>query len=223
MRPRSVHQALREERKLAASDKYKNGTAVKLIPPCWRTVCDGGPSSGLELSCSPSADITASSLGGCRCGWWGSRGRREVGGDGLLRVLARVRGWTHCRGGRRALLPQNSPPSTPLTPQGISRLFWRGPWGPFHHYTHDSLMQQALRRCMGKDGGVGSGGGVVRWSLPACNCFVARRLVSFCRNSTLFSSSVCAHVTSPTQSFNMERHCRMLPRELNRCRKWKKK
>lgn len=56
-------------------------------------------------------------------------------------------GWTHCRSGRDALLPPDSTPSHHH--KGISRLFWRGPWGPFHHYTHDFLMQASPRAMYG--------------------------------------------------------------------------
>lgn len=73
---------------------------------------------------------------------------------GMWRVLARVRGGLIVGASVLPCYPQIHPPLPyPPTPQGISRLFWRGPRGPFHHYTHDSLMQQAPGRCMGKGGG----------------------------------------------------------------------
>lgn len=84
-----------------------------------------------------------SPLGGCRCGWWGCGGCWRVSGVDSLS------GHPSC-----PVTPKFTPPLPyPPTPQGISRLFWRGPRGPFHHYTHDSLMQQAPGRCMGKGGG----------------------------------------------------------------------
>ncbi len=120
---------------------------------CSRPGCDGGPVSGLGVSCSPLADIAGSSLGGMSL-WLMRELRKWGGGDGRLRVLARVRGGLIVGASALPCYPQIHPsPPLPHTPQGISRLFWKGPRGPFHHYTHDSLMQQAPGRCMGKDWG----------------------------------------------------------------------
>lgn len=115
---------------------------------CSRPASDGGLMSGLGLSCSTMADTIGSTAGGMLL-WL-------IGGG----VLARV--GLDSLSGHPPLpcYPHIYPPPSPLTPQGISRLFWRGPWGPFHHYTHDSLIQQAPGRCMGERVGEGVWWGV---------------------------------------------------------------
>lgn len=99
------------------------------------------------------ADITSTPLGSMSIVGGGLEGWCRV--DEWFRVLARVRGELIVRS---AALPSNSAPSViPLLRRGLAGCFGRRPSGPFHHYAHDFLMQQAPGQCMGDGGEQGRG------------------------------------------------------------------
>lgn len=105
---------------------------------CSRPGWDRGKTPGPGFSCSPVADIAHFLPWEDVAIVDGVVGGGAVRCDGWLRVLARVRGGSIVRA---AGLPCYPHIQHPASPQGISRLFSRGPRGPFHHYTHDFLMQ----------------------------------------------------------------------------------